>query len=50
VTLVTTMRLLPVLATLLGCIWGAASTSDNLTDLVTWDEYSLSVEGERVYI
>jgi len=26
------------------------ATSDNLTDLVTWDPYSLTVNGTRVFI
>ncbi|KAI1867042.1 hypothetical protein JX265_007618 [Neoarthrinium moseri] len=45
------MRLLNSLtAALLGLVWGVSSTSNNLTDAVTWDQYSLSVNGERTYI
>ena len=35
------------------CLWFVTSvlaTSDNLTDLVTWDKYSLSVNGERIFV
>jgi beta-galactosidase len=44
------MRFQVVLATVLGWISCAAATSDGLTDLVTWDKYSLTVNGSRVYI
>ncbi|KAI1260189.1 family 35 glycosyl hydrolase [Xylariaceae sp. FL1019] len=38
--------ILPLLA-----LWDAVvCTSNNLTDAVTWDQYSLSVNGERTYI
>ncbi|KAK5113782.1 hypothetical protein LTR62_003166 [Meristemomyces frigidus] len=43
-----------VWATLLACLAAivatAGATSNNLTDLVTWDPYSLMVKGERVFI
>ncbi|KAI0128537.1 family 35 glycosyl hydrolase [Xylariales sp. AK1849] len=44
------MRLIFSLVTLLGLVWGVVCTSNNLTDLVTWDNYSLSVNGKRTYI
>ena len=44
------MRLQIIIATVLGWVSCAAATSNNLTDLVQWDKYSLSVNGERVYI
>lgn len=44
------MRLQVLIAAVLGWISCAAATSNNLTDLVTWDKYSLTVNGTRVYI
>ncbi|KAH8674059.1 family 35 glycosyl hydrolase [Xylariales sp. PMI_506] len=44
------MRLFLILAAVFGLFWGVASTSNNLTDAVTWDKYSLSVHGKRTYI
>ena len=44
------MRFQVVLAALLGWVSCTAATSNNLTDLVTWDKYSLTVNGTRVYI
>ncbi|ORY70085.1 glycoside hydrolase superfamily [Pseudomassariella vexata] len=44
------MRLFHLAVTLLGLVWGAVATSNGLTDLVTWDSYSLSVNGDRTYI
>jgi hypothetical protein len=32
------------------CVVGGLTTSDNLTTAVTWDNYSLSVNGSRVFI
>lgn len=32
-------------------LWtGVIGTSDNLTDVVTWDRFSLMVKGERMFI
>jgi hypothetical protein len=42
-------QLLKFLATL-AFVCQVLSMSNGLTDLVTWDEYSLSVSGERVFI
>ncbi|KAK7949744.1 (Trans)glycosidase [Apiospora saccharicola] len=45
------MRLFSAFVFLLyGFVLGAAATSNNLTDQVTWDRYSLSVNGNRTYI
>jgi hypothetical protein len=44
------MRFPLFLAALLGCMNTACATSNNLTDVVTWDKYSLSVNGQRVFI
>ncbi|KAJ5709905.1 CAZyme family GH35 [Penicillium malachiteum] len=46
------MRLFTLLSLLLWSISGQLvhATSDNFTTEVTWDQYSLSVKGERVYI
>ncbi|KUI59563.1 putative beta-galactosidase C [Cytospora mali] len=44
------MRPSIIIAALLAWICGVSSTTDNLTDVVVWDKYSLSVNGERVFI
>jgi hypothetical protein len=44
------MNLLGCLIVLLASAWTAFATSDNLTSAVTWDPYSLTVNGERVYV
>ncbi|KAK5700740.1 hypothetical protein LTR97_005257 [Elasticomyces elasticus] len=44
------MQLLSLLGSLCAAVSLVTGTSDNLTDAVTWDEYSLMVNGERVYI
>ncbi|KAK7987585.1 Gti1/Pac2 family-domain-containing protein [Apiospora arundinis] len=44
------MRLFSIFASLYGLILGAVATSNNLTDHVTWDRYSLSINGNRTYI
>jgi hypothetical protein len=44
------MRLRVLIAAVLGWVSCAVATSNNLTDLVTWDNYSLTVNGTRVYI
>jgi hypothetical protein len=31
-------------------LWASTATNDGLTDAVTWDPYSLSINGERVFI
>ncbi|KAI4601805.1 hypothetical protein KJ359_010669 [Pestalotiopsis sp. 9143b] len=41
------MRFLKAVAAALGLACGAACTSNNLTDAVTWDKFSLSVNGQR---
>ena len=38
------------LAVLLAAICSVIATSDHLTNAVTWDQYSLTVKGERVFI
>jgi len=44
------MHFIQSILCLLGLAWAAAATDDGLTTDVTWDEYSLSVNGERVFI
>ena len=44
------MRPLLLITTLLGWVSSATSTDNGLTDLVSWDSYSLSVNGSRVFI
>ncbi|KAL1880615.1 hypothetical protein Daus18300_001226 [Diaporthe australafricana] len=44
------MRPLLIITTLLGWVTSVVSTDNGLTDLVAWDSYSLSVNGERVFI
>jgi hypothetical protein len=44
------MRFSLLLTALAGWLCGVSATSDNLTDVVTWDNYSLLVNGERVFI
>ncbi|KAK8041917.1 (Trans)glycosidase [Apiospora rasikravindrae] len=44
------MRLFSAFVFLYGLVLGAAATSNNLTDQVTWDRYSLSINGNRTYI
>ncbi|KAH6653967.1 family 35 glycosyl hydrolase [Truncatella angustata] len=44
------MHLLRTVAAALGLAYGVACTSNNLTDAVTWDKFSLSINGERTYI
>ncbi|KAK9416193.1 putative Family 35 glycosyl hydrolase [Seiridium unicorne] len=44
------MHLFRTLAAALGLAYGVACTSNNLTDAVTWDKFSLSVNGDRTYI
>lgn len=44
------MRPLILAAALLAWICGVYATTNNLTDVVAWDRYSLSVNGERVFI
>lgn len=44
------MRLLHYLALVLAGAVAALATSDGLTTAVTWDPYSLMVDGERVFI
>jgi hypothetical protein len=39
-----------LLAPLLALACSVVSTSNNLTDAVTWDPYSLSIQGERAFI
>ncbi|KAI1322546.1 family 35 glycosyl hydrolase [Xylariaceae sp. FL0255] len=44
------MQLFKFLLALLGLLNTAFCTSDNLTNIVTWDKYSLSINGERTFI
>lgn len=44
------MRPLLLITTLLGWVSSVVSIDDGLTDLVSWDSYSLSVNGSRVFI
>ncbi|KAG8156667.1 hypothetical protein KVR01_013458 [Diaporthe batatas] len=44
------MRPLLLFTTLLGWVSSVVSTDNGLTDLVSWDKYSLSVNGTRVFI
>lgn len=44
------MRLFHIFVALLGWVGDVIATSDNLTDLVTWDHYSLMINGSRVFI
>ncbi|CAJ2506010.1 Uu.00g001400.m01.CDS01 [Anthostomella pinea] len=44
------MKLLSGFLFFLATVWTVSATSDNLTRAVTWDEYSLMVNGERVFI
>lgn len=44
------MRLLHVLTTLCALLWSGVATNDGLTDVVEWDPYSLTVNGDRVFI
>jgi beta-galactosidase GanA len=45
-----TMRFLSHLFLLLACSIFSKASDDGLTTDVTWDEYSLSIKGERVFI
>lgn len=46
------MRFLAFLSLLLGCLshYLVSATDNGKTTEVTWDKYSLSVKGERVYV
>jgi beta-galactosidase len=44
------MRLLGLLSVLLGLLSLASATDNGKTTDVTWDHYSLTVKGERVFI
>lgn len=44
------MRPFFFIAALLAWVCGVSSTTNNLTDVVTWDKYSLLVNGQRVFI
>lgn len=45
------MLLLNLFLVLFSITWGGVQgTSNNLTDVVTWDKYSLLVEGSRVFV
>ena len=52
-SILSAMRLFPLLfsfAVLLDSIYCTDASTSKLTDLVTWDKYSLSVNGTRVFI
>lgn len=44
------MRFRLIILAALGWVCAVFATSNNLTDVVTWDKYSLSVNGSRVFI
>lgn len=44
------MRPFIIIGALLAWICGVSSTTNNLTEAVAWDQYSLSVNGTRVFI
>ncbi len=44
------MRLLALFAALGAWVFAVEATSNNLTNLVTWDKYSLGINGTRVFI
>lgn len=44
------MHVLHQLLLLLTAASGLLATSDNLTTAVTWDQFSLTVQGERIFI
>ena len=44
------MRLFTLFSALLGLISLASATDNGKTTDVTWDKYSLSVKGERVFV
>ncbi|KAK3940357.1 family 35 glycosyl hydrolase [Diplogelasinospora grovesii] len=44
------MRFQFVIAAIVGLVCKVLATDDGLTDLVTWDKYSLNVNGSRVFI
>lgn len=44
------MRLYVLFAAILAWIPAVQATSVNLTDVVEWDQYSLSINGSRVFI
>ena len=44
------MRFSLLIASVIGWCSLVFATSNNLTDAVTWDKYSLSINGSRVFI
>lgn len=44
------MRLFSILIALVAFLGAAYATDDGLTDAVTWDPHSLTVNGSRVFI
>jgi hypothetical protein len=44
------MHFLRLLAALAALLFSCHGTSDGLTDAVTWDQYSLAVNGSRVFV
>ena len=44
------MRLFRVFTVLLALLWASHASNDGLADLVSWDPYSLTVNGSRVFV
>jgi hypothetical protein len=44
------MRLFRFFVALSAFLWATEATNDGLTDVVSWDPYSLTVNGSRVFV
>jgi hypothetical protein len=44
------MHLFRYFMTLAALFWTSKATNDGLTDVVSWDPYSLMVNGSRVFV
>lgn len=44
------MRILFMFIALAALLWAGAASNDGLSDVVTWDPYSLTVNGSRVFV